>query len=102
LAEFERVISRAKTQRFLPLSRGQKFVVLLQQRAIFVNPAVDSPPCRDPQDQIVLTTALGGQAGIIITADRDLIDDDQLATALLPHQLSILYPLDFLNLLTLA
>ncbi len=75
LVELEEVIARPRTQQFLPFGRGQRFVNLIRQRALFVLPAADVPHCRDPKDDIVIATAIAAQAEVIVTADRDLVMD---------------------------
>ncbi len=97
LAEFEAVMARPKTQRFLRFGRGRQFLQLLRTQAIFVVPAVDTPACRDPKDDIVIATALGAQAHYIVTADHDLLDDESLQVELNNHNLQILYPVEFLK-----
>jgi putative PIN family toxin of toxin-antitoxin system len=38
-----------------------------------VEPAALSPVCRDPEDDIVLATAIAGRADAIVTGDDDLL-----------------------------
>ncbi|MGH8527539.1 MAG: putative toxin-antitoxin system toxin component, PIN family, partial [Gammaproteobacteria bacterium] len=41
---------------------------------VVVDPAgLASPICRDPDDDIVLATAVAGNCGCIITGDKDLL-----------------------------
>ena len=58
LSEFTDVMVRPKVRRFLPPMRGQEFVTLLRDLALFVSPASEFPPCRDPGDDIVVATAV--------------------------------------------
>ncbi|MFN8454751.1 MAG: putative toxin-antitoxin system toxin component, PIN family [Anaerolineae bacterium] len=99
LAELEAVIARPNTQRFLPFGRGQRSVARVRQRALFVVPASNAPHCRDPKDDVVIATAVAAQAEFIITADRDLRDDDNLRQILTQNNIcpttsSIYYPGD--------
>lgn len=77
--EFTSVMERPKVRRFLPSGRGQAFVALLRSLALFVDPATDFPPCRDPKDNIVIATAVAASPCLLVTSDRDLYDDADLA-----------------------
>lgn len=63
-----------------------------RRRARLVSPPQPPPSiCRDPDDDIVLATAVAAQAGVIITGDADLLD-------LKSHQgIAILSPRQFLE-----
>ena len=99
LTEFESVLSYNRVQRFLTLSQGKRFIDLVNQRAIIVEPVQNPPPCRDPKDEIVIATAIAAQAQYIVTADKDLIEDEHLTSALAEYNLQAVYPFDFLKLL---
>jgi putative PIN family toxin of toxin-antitoxin system len=99
LAELEEVIARPKTQRFLPFGRGQRFIDLIRRRALFIIPATDTPRCRDPKDDIVIATAVAAQAEFIVTADRDLLDDNGLRQNLAEYNIRVVWPIEFLALL---
>ncbi len=97
LAELEEVMARPKTQRFLRFGRAKRFLNLLRERAIFVTPAANVPTCRDPKDDVVIATAVAAKASFIVTADRDLLDDEALQAALVAYNLQIVYPFEFLK-----
>jgi len=59
----------------------------LWTRACVVEPALEFPRCRDPKDDDVIATAVVDCPCYLLTADRDLYDDADLATAL--HNLEI-------------
>ena len=82
LSEFTDVMVRPKVRRFLPPMRGQGFVALLRDLALFVPPASEFPPCRGPGDDIVVATAVAARPCYLVTADRDLYDDVDLVAAL--------------------
>jgi putative PIN family toxin of toxin-antitoxin system len=47
---------------------------LLESIMIVVTPQkLDTPVCRDPDDDIILGTALAGEAVCIVTGDQDLL-----------------------------
>ncbi len=80
--EFASVMERPKVRRFLSSSQGQAFVMLLHALALFVEPAADFPPCRDPKDNIVIATAVAATPCFLVTSDRDLYDDADLVARL--------------------
>jgi uncharacterized protein len=97
LAEFEDVLQRKKTQRFLPIERGRWFMTLVQSRAIFVSPAADFPRCRDPKDDMVIATAVAARAEYIVTTDLDLLDDADLSRRLQEEwHIRVVEPVEFL------
>ena len=49
-------------------------VGLLRSRMVIVVPAqLDSPVCRDADDDLILATAIAGNARCIVTGDKDLL-----------------------------
>ena len=57
----------------LPPERTPLFLVY-QRRARLVSPLrLSARVCRDPDDDLVLATALAAQADVIITGDKDLL-----------------------------
>ena len=49
-------------------------VRLFEDTFTIVTPAtLDSPICRDPDDDVVLATALAGECAAIVTGDQDLV-----------------------------
>ncbi len=80
--EFAGVMERPKVQRFLSPGKGRAFVALLRSLALFIDPAVDFPSCRDPKDDIVIATAVAAAPCFLVTSDRDLYDDADLVARL--------------------
>jgi hypothetical protein len=99
LAEFVEVIERPRIERFLRFGNAQRFLNLLEAKAIFVTPISNPPSCRDLKDEIVIATALGGQAQFIVTNDKDLLDDELLKQTLAKENLQVVYPIKLLKLL---
>jgi len=99
LDEFEDVMVRSRVRRFLPPLRGQGFVALLHDLALFVAPAREFPPCRDPKDDIVVATAVAAHPCHIVTADRDLYDDAGLVAALRALKVYVVRAGEFLTVL---
>jgi putative PIN family toxin of toxin-antitoxin system len=92
MAELVSVLSRPKTQRFLPRQRGERFLNLLRQRALFVDTALDYPACRDPGDGAIIATAVAGLVDYLITIDKDIYDDPQLVSALQKMNIRVIRP----------
>jgi len=54
--------------------RTREIIKLLESECIKVQPAsVPKKACRDPDDLMVLGTALAGEADAIVTGDKDLL-----------------------------
>lgn len=69
---------------------AQDAVALLRGRMIVVEAAsLDQPVCRDPDDDVVLATAVAGECDYIVTGDKDLLVLERF------RQIPILAPTDF-------
>ncbi len=56
-------------------AQADQTVRLLRTRLEVVEPvALGHPVCRDPDDDVVLGTAMAGRCDAIVTGDRDLLD----------------------------
>ncbi len=65
-------------------------LALLQGKMEVVEPASLNPPvCRDPDDDVVLATALTGTCDCIVTGDKDLLVLEQF------REIPILVPAEF-------
>ena len=80
--KFDRYVSREDRQHFLRLLGGITRVVSITRRVT---------ACRDPKDDKFLDVALNGEAHIILTGDRDLLELHPF------HEIEILNPTDFLG-----
>jgi putative PIN family toxin of toxin-antitoxin system len=47
--------------------------ILLKNAVILDNPGLENPICRDPDDDKFIACALGGNADVIISGDKDLL-----------------------------
>lgn len=71
LAEFERVMAE-KTRG--PSAEISRVVDVVRRRGLIVRPAtIEIAECRDPDDLIVLGTAVAAEAGAVVTGDADLL-----------------------------
>jgi predicted nucleic acid-binding protein len=68
-------------------------------RAIFVQPDLAAPTCRDPQDSAIIATAVGGRADYLVSADHDILDDPQLRETLAESGVQIATAAQFLSVL---
>lgn len=70
LAEFRDVMSRKFGY---STAEARAAAALIESRANMVKPPrLGRPVCRDPNDDMVLATALAGKAQVIIAGDKDL------------------------------
>jgi putative PIN family toxin of toxin-antitoxin system len=99
LSELRTVLSRPKIQRYVPVGKGDPFIALVEQRAIFVEPDLSAPKCRDPQDSALIATAVGGLAECLVSADPDIVDDAALREALTARRVRVMRAKEFLALL---
>lgn len=97
ITELADVLSRPQIQRFVPKRRGDRFLNLVQQRGLFVNIATNYPKCRDPGDDNVIATAVGGSAQYLITIDKDIYDDPRLVSNLQQLGILVVQPGAFIN-----
>jgi predicted nucleic acid-binding protein len=77
----------------------RSYVALLQRSADVVAVTGELRVCRDPDDDIVIETALQGNAVALVTRDEDLSRVPDLAAALAQRGVSILTVRQFLDLL---
>lgn len=82
LEEVADVLTRPRIQNKYKLSDDeiQEFLRLLQERARHVDLTGKVHLCRDPDDDLVLETALVGNAQVLVSRDDDLKDDVDLIT----------------------
>ena len=76
IAELEDVLAREKFATRIAQVGSSVPQLLAGYRALvtLVRPAALAPTTRDPDDDHVLACALGAQAELIVTRDRDLLD----------------------------
>jgi uncharacterized protein len=98
VSELLDVLSRRKIQQFIRPASSRRFVDLLLNRAIFLQPALDFPRSRDPKDDKVVATAVAADADYLITLDKDLYDDADLVAALAERGIEVIRPAPFQTL----
>ena len=76
LEELAEVLSRSKFDPYLTIGERQEFLRLLL-RIVERVPIIQSvQACRDPGDDKFLELAVNGQADVLVTGDKDLLDLD--------------------------
>jgi len=76
LGELENVIARPKFDVILARSNTSREIALAELRQlaeVIEPPRLDTPVCRDPDDDAVLALALAAQVDLIVSGDDDLI-----------------------------
>jgi len=73
IAEFLRVIGRAKLVRYYEPDDVAEFIVWYRRFSELVSVTAEVHVCRDPKDDHVLALALSGAASWIATGDLDLL-----------------------------
>lgn len=96
LTELRIVLSRNEVQHYVKREKGETFLLLLDESAIFVQPNLSAPTCRDPEDTSLIATAVGGKVNYLVSADHDLLDDDELIEELNRLGIRIVKAEDFL------
>jgi len=94
LAELTDILQKPKLQKRLnqlKFSADEVVIVAKRLMILVVIEEVIIPKLRDPKDQMVLATAIAGDAQIVISGDKDLL-------VLHPYEnISILLPQEFLS-----
>jgi putative PIN family toxin of toxin-antitoxin system len=71
-------------------------VALMRRQAEIIAVADTVQVCRDPDDDIVIETAVNGSADAIVTGDHDLLSDAKVREYLAAHGVRILTVSEFL------
>ena len=80
LEELVEVLSRSKFDPYVTIQDRQQFLRLLSRIADTVPIVHTVHECRDPRDNKFLELAVNGDAGFIVTGDRDLLALDPFRT----------------------
>ncbi len=100
VVEIRTVLSRPQIAELYGITQAEQteFVRLLKVAATLVRPVAKLPlPVRDPKDDMILATALGGEADYLVTGDDDLL---VLAGDIRLGALKVVNPRHFLALLS--
>ncbi len=99
LEEIADVLTRPRIQTKYGLSTEEieQFLRLLQERAIHVTPTGEFHLCRDPDDDLILETAVLGGALYAVSRDDDLKGDDDLVAQMRSRGVEVLTVQHFLE-----
>ncbi|MCS6923206.1 MAG: putative toxin-antitoxin system toxin component, PIN family [Fimbriimonadales bacterium] len=101
MSELAEVLQRPRlARRFrIEASAVQELVELIRRRSLWVEVRGDLCLCRDTRDDMVLETALRGQAQYLVSRDDDLKRDLDLIAQLRANNINIVSVQQFLNIL---
>ena len=89
--ELEEIFFRTKFDPYTTVEERTEFLHYFFQQAIKIEVTKTVSICRDPKDNMILELAVSGQADVIITGDKDLLD-------LNPYEgIPVLSPADFVE-----
>ncbi|MEA5535641.1 putative toxin-antitoxin system toxin component, PIN family [Crocosphaera sp. XPORK-15E] len=97
--EFHEVWNRPRLLKYIDTNQAIRLEKQLKNRSIWVNTQTIPPHCRDPKDLPVLSTAIDGQATIIVSGDDDLRADEMLRQAMELYNIKLLGVNSFLEYL---
>lgn len=95
LAEMRDAADKPRVQRFLSAARLQRFIGVAIEEAVFVEPALSFPHCRDPKDDIVIATAVAARAEYLVTNDGDLHEAVLAARLRDEYGIQVVWPTEF-------
>jgi putative PIN family toxin of toxin-antitoxin system len=77
----------------------EELVVLIKDKAERVTLIGSVTLCRDPDDNIIIETAVRGKAKYLITGDKDITEDKKVSSFLSRHGVTIISLSKFLELI---
>ena len=72
------MLARPRLQKYFTQHDVQELLFLLRQHGMWVQIETHVELCRDPKDDLLLNLAIAAGARYLVSADKDLIDDDVL------------------------
>lgn len=99
LDELAEVLARSRIHDKYGLNADEigEFLSLLSARSLKVTPAGQLKVCRDPDDNLILETALLGQARYAVSRDDDIKRDRDLIAQMEAHGVTVLSIQQFLE-----
>lgn len=82
LDEFHEVWNRPRLKKYIDINQATRLEKQIKIRSIWIEALTIPPHCRDPNDLPVLSTAIDGEAHVIVSGDDDLRADEELRRAM--------------------
>lgn len=98
--EFHEVWNRPRLKKYIDINQALRLEKQLRSRSIWVETKTIPPHCRAPKDLPILSTAIDGEANIIVSGDDDLRADEELRRAMQLYSIKLLGVNSFLECLT--
>lgn len=76
VTEIHNVLYRPKFDKYITDSQREDFMLALVEAGVLVDITESVEICRDPKDNMILELAICGNADVIVTGDKDLLDLD--------------------------
>lgn len=101
IAEIRGVMLRPRMARRFGVTpdRVEAMIAAMLERAEMVAPIGTIQVCRDPDDDVIIETAIVGKADFIVTGDQDLLADPPVLELLNIYDISVLDVQRFVRLL---
>jgi len=99
LAEIGRALSKKWFQKHFGIrtEEARDYLALIRLRLPLLTPLKVSLELRDPDDALVLGTALAGRVSHLVTGDRDLLEDTKLVSWMRERGITVISPAQFVN-----
>jgi putative PIN family toxin of toxin-antitoxin system len=102
LAELESVLARPRFARLgIDAREAQELLAVLRDVGVMAPVEGAVRVCRDPKDDVVIETAIAGQADVIVSGDKDLTGMAEVAQYLAKAGIRVLTVAQFLRELNL-
>lgn len=101
LAELYRVLGYRRIQKRCGVTESvrRRIVSQFYARSVLLRFSPGPPICRDPNDDYLIYLALSAGPCCLVTTDDDLLDDAAVRLALAEHDVNLMEPAQFLQLL---
>ena len=99
LDEFHGVWNRPRLKKYIDINQATRLEKQIKIRSIWIEARTIPPHCRDPKDLPVSSTAIDGEAPVIVSGDDDLRADEELRRAMQLYNIKLLGVNSFLEYL---
>jgi len=97
LTELRIVLARPEILEYVTGKSTQDFLLFIDEHALFVQPNLSAPTCRDPEDTSLIATAVGGRVNFLVSSDPDLLEDVDLMDELTRLGIRIVKAAEFIE-----